>query len=150
MKKVCIALDYSPAGEKVAETGYLYAKALGAKIALAHVVSDTVYYDMDFSPIMGYTGAPTSVKFQLDEDFKREAENFLSASKVHLGDKNIETVVLQGETATTLLKYAKEWDADLLVIGTHSHSGLENLMMGNTAVKVVKHAAIPLLVVPVK
>ncbi|WKX75199.1 universal stress protein [Zobellia laminariae] len=39
---------------------------------------------------------------------------------------------------------------DLLVIGTHSHSSFENVLMGNTAVKIVKHTKTPLLVVPTK
>lgn len=148
MKKICIALDYSLSAEKVAEIGYSYAKALGAKTALVHVVTDMVYYGVEFSPIMGYTGAPVSTRFEMAEDFRKEAEKFLAASVRHLEDETLETAVLHGEIADAILDYAKRWNADLLVIGTHSHSGLEEVLMGNTGVKVVKHSPIPLLVIP--
>ena len=41
-------------------------------------------------------------------------------------------------------------NADLIILGTHSRSGLENLFMGNVAVEVVKHAKIPVLIIPTK
>ncbi|GGG49122.1 universal stress protein [Bizionia arctica] len=47
--------------------------------------------------------------------------------------------MLDGEANYEILEFIKEWEADLLVIGTHSHNFLENVLMGNTAVKLVRH-----------
>ncbi len=150
MKKICIALDYNPSAEKVAQTGYAYAKALGAETTLVHVISDAVYYAMDYSPFMGYESSFNEINFGVVEELKHGAENFLSASAEHLGSRDIKTAVLEGETSEAILDYCKEYNIDLLVIGTHSHSVLDNLLMGNSAVRIVRHSEIPLLVVPTK
>jgi nucleotide-binding universal stress UspA family protein len=50
LKKVLIALDYDPTAQKVAETGYSLAKAMGAEVILLHAISDPVYYSSSFRP----------------------------------------------------------------------------------------------------
>lgn len=82
MKKICIALDYNPSSEKVAQTGYTYAKALGAETTLVHVIENAVYYAMDYSPFMGYDspfnnvppkwkcGIPNSFSFWMRPQFQ--------------------------------------------------------------------------------
>ena len=141
MKKICIALDTSPSAQKIAELGYDYAKALGAQVTLVHVVND---------PIMGYDGFLTSDVIELVESHVKEAARFLEASVKHLKNKKIETIVLDGDTAEAILKFAATWGADLIIMGTHSRSGLENLIMGNVAVKVIKQTEIPVLIIPTK
>ena len=84
------------------------------------------------------------------KDLEGEAGKFLQASAKFLGEPDLETKVLNGDAGTEILEFIKEWKADVLVIGTHSHSVLENVLLGNTAVKIVKHAKIPMLVVPIK
>lgn len=150
MKKICIALDYNPSAEKVAQTGYAYAKALRAEIHLVHVISDAVYYALDYSPFMGYESSFYETNFAVVEELNNGAQNFLAASAAHLEGKDIITKVLEGDTAQAILDYCKESHIDLLVIGTHSHSVLEDVIMGNSAVKIVRHTEIPLLVVPTK
>ena len=150
MKKICIALDTSPSAQKIAEFGYSYAKALKSEITLVHVVNDISYYSMNYDPIMGYAGFLTSSTLDLVEGLKKESENFLEASAKHLKDENIKTAVLDGDTADAILEFAKNWNADLIVMGTHSRSGLANLFMGSIAVEVLKHSKIPLLIIPTK
>lgn len=105
---------------------------------------------MDYGPIMGYDGFLTRNNMQLVDDLHKEAMNFLEATAKFLGEPDLETKVLEGEAHTTILEFTKEWGADLLVIGTHSHSGIGNLLLGNIAAKIVKHSEIPLLVIPTK
>ena len=55
MKRILIAMDYDPAAQKIADTGYQFAKAMNAQVILLHVTSDYVYYSsLDYSPILGY------------------------------------------------------------------------------------------------
>lgn len=150
MKKVCIALDTSPSAQKIAEFGYSYSKALNAEVTLIHVVNDISYYTMNYDPIMGYAGFLTSNTLELVEGLKNEAEKFLASSAKHLEDKTIKTQVLEGNSADAILEFANSWNADLIVMGTHSRSGLANLLMGSIAVEVVKHSEIPILIIPTK
>jgi nucleotide-binding universal stress UspA family protein len=150
MKKICIALDTTPSAQKVAELGYAYAKALNAEVTLVHVVNDVSYYTMNYDPIMGYAGFLTSNTLELVEGLKNEAEKFLISSVKHLDNTSIKTAVLEGSSADAILEFANNWKADLIVMGTHSRSGLANLLMGSIAVDVVKHSEIPILIIPTK
>lgn len=150
MKKVCIALDTSPSAEKVAKLGYECAKALNADVVLVHVIYDAAMYAYDYDPIMEYDGFLIQANMEVVDDLKKEASDFLKATARFLGEPDLRTKVLQGDTDDEILQFAKEWNADLLVLGTHSHSFMENILMGNIATKIVKHSKIPLLVVPTK
>ncbi|MCK0132182.1 universal stress protein [Flavobacteriaceae bacterium F08102] len=150
MKKICIALDTSPAAEIIAKTGYEYAKLLNAEVTLVHTIYGASFYIRNYDPIMGYEGYLTTGQGSLVDNFKVESEKFLQATVNFLGDQTIKTNVLFGETHTAILDYVNEAKCNLLVIGSHSHSGFENLIMGNIAAKIVKHSEVPVLIVPIK
>lgn len=153
MKKVMIALDYDPTAQKVAETGFSLAKALGAETILLHVIADPVYYSSpEYSPIMGLTGAMEISSIQLDslDGLKKLSQQFLDKSKRHLGDETIQTLVKEGDFAETILKAAKDAHADIIVMGSHSKKWLEKIVMGSVTENVLNQTLIPLLVVPTK
>lgn len=153
MKNILIALDYSPSAEIIAETGYALAKATGAQVTLMHVVADPNYYTtLDYSPIMGYTGfnSPDMLMMIDDTDVKKASEDFLEQSKKHLGDEGIGILVSEGDCAEAILKAAIDLKAEIIVMGTHSRRGLDKILMGSIAEKVLHHSDIPLLIIPVK
>jgi len=153
MKKVLIALDYDPTAQKVAETGYSFAKAMGAEVFLLHVISDPVYYaSRDYSPIMGFNGYMDMSSIQKDsmEGLKEATEHFLYKTKKHLADENIQTLVREGDFADAILKAAKDLHIDIIVIGSHSQKWLEKIVMGSVTAKVLNHTTIPLFIVPTK
>jgi len=105
MKKVLIALDYNPTAQKVAESGFSLAKTIGAEITLLHVISDPVdYSSTEYSPIMGFNGFRDQSQLQLDsvDVLKKVSQQFLDKSKHHLGDKNIKTLVEEGDFAESI------------------------------------------------
>ena len=150
MKKVLIAIDYDPSSQVVAETGHAVAKAMNAEIRLVHVISDVTYYTIPYSPIMGYEGFMVDSSMVLTEELKKEAGRFLAATTKHLNDENIRTQVLEGDVANEILEYAKGENVDLLIAGSHSHSGLYKLFVGGVAEKLLQHTKIPLLIIPNK
>lgn len=151
--KVLIALDYNPTAQKVAEAGFSMAKAMNADITLLHVISDVVYYSSEeYSPIMGFTGFFESDQIHLinNESLKQAAMSFLDKTRQHLGDKTIQTMVGEGDFADSILKSAKEINADLIVMGTHSRKWLENILIGSVAEKVLHNTTIPLFIIPTR
>jgi len=153
MEKILIALDYNPTAQKVAETGYALAKAMNAKTILLHVLSDVTYYSsLNYSPIMGFGGFSSVDTVQADtiEEIKKVAQTYLDKSKQHLGDERIQTVVKNGDYGETILKTAKELDVDIIVMGTHSRRGLEKILVGSVAEKVLHHSLIPVFIIPTK
>ena len=150
MKKVLIAIDYNPTTQIVAETGYAVAKEMNAEPILVHVISDATYYSMPYSPIMGYEGFLADNSLMMAEELIKEAGKFLAATTKHLGDETIVTRVLEGDVAGAILEYAQTNNVDLLVLGSHSHSGLYKLFLGGVAEKLLQHSKIPLLIIPNK
>lgn len=65
---------------------------------------------------------------------KTMAERLASASLVTSG------AVVEGYPRTTIVEYAKQWQADLLVLGSHGHSSLTSLLIGSVASFVVRNA----------
>ena len=148
MKKVIIALNYTPAAQKVAETGYAIAKGLQAELTIVHVITEAAYYAMDYSPIMGYTGGYTTGAAEVVADINTEAANFLAATVKHLGDNTIKTQTLDGDTAEAILQFSKDNNADLIILGSHSHHGLDRLFGTDVAHYLLQHSAIPILAIP--
>lgn len=153
MKKVLIALDYNSSAQKIAEEGYALAKSMNAQTTLLHVVSDAAYYSSDiYSPLMGFDSF-TDFKFigtTSVEELKEAALDYLDKSKQHLNDNTIQAVVKEGDFGEQILETAKEIKADMIVMGTHSRRGLEKILVGSVAEKVLRHSTIPLLIIPTK
>ena len=149
MKRILITIDYHPTSEKVAETGYKLAQQLGAEVCLLHIIAETRYYGMEHPTFLGYEGYNYPINVQMESEIEKVAKDFLKKAAIHL-DNNVETQLIKGETASSILKFSKKWKADLIVMGTHSHSVLEKLLMGSEATKVLEKTEIPVFMVPVK
>ena len=153
MKKVLIALDYNPTAQKIAEEGYALAKSMNAQTTLLHVISDAAYYSSNiYSPLMGYDSF-TDIKFietATVEELREAALHYLDKTKQHLNDGTIQTVIKEGDFGERIIETAAEINADILVMGTHSRRGLEKILVGSVAEKVLRHSKIPLFIIPTK
>jgi nucleotide-binding universal stress UspA family protein len=58
--------------------------------------------------------------------------------------------ILEGAPATTIINVAEDRNVDLIVMGSHAHSALNNLFIGSVADKVVNRSTTPVLLVPLK
>jgi len=146
IKKVLIAMDYDETSQRVAEQGFSMAQAMNAEVILLHVVFEQpIYYS-------GYTFMPELPELRVDitGSLEESTQKFLAKTKKHLGDDTIQTVVVFGEIAASILSTAKELHADIIVIGTHSRKWLENILMGSQAADVLKKTTLPLYIIPTK
>lgn len=153
MKRVLIALDYNPSAQKVAETGYLLAKAMKAEVVLLHVITESSYYSaITHGSIMGFPGYidPGLATLAPPEKLRKKSFDFLDQTRKHLKDETIGTEVIEGYTAENILKVAKKISADLIVIGSHSRRWLEKILVGSVTEEVLRHSSIPLFIIPIK
>jgi nucleotide-binding universal stress UspA family protein len=149
MKKIIIALDFDQTAEHVAQTGFEIAKGLGAQVTLVHVVGEPAYYtSRAYSPIMGFTGFELSEIDMEQRGLHKEAKRFLEEAKRHLGDEMVDTAVLDGDVTEAIMSLVNSEQADMVVMGTHSRRGLEKLLVGNLAQKVMDNITVPLIAVP--
>jgi len=126
---------------------------MNAEVVLLHVITDPVFYaSAGYSPIMGFSGFVDVSPLQLDstQGLKEASLQYLDKSKQHLGDNTIRTIVKEGDFADSILETAKEVNADIIVVGSHSRKWLENIVMGSVTEKVLHHTSIPLFIVPTK
>ena len=151
MKKILITLDYDPSAQKVAEIGYALGKAMNAEIKLLHVIENAIYYSsLEYSPIMGFGGFGMPDMSQLTDEtaLKTAAISFLENTKTHLKDESIAIITEDGNAAQSIVKVAKEMDIDIIVMGSHSRSSLEKILMGSVTEKVLRFSIVPILIVP--
>ncbi|MAO48793.1 MAG: universal stress protein [Aequorivita sp.] len=148
MKKVLIALDYNPNSEKVVNNGKELAQLMDAEICLFHVLAEVRYYGMQYEPFMGYEGYAFPVDFRIQEEFVKVAKDYLEKTAAHIGGNNVTTHLAEGDTAKSILEYAEEWNADVIVMGTHSHGTLEKIFLGTVASSVLEKTKIPVYMVP--
>lgn len=153
IKKILIALDYNPTAQKVAEEGYALAKAMQAEVTLLHVIADAPYYSsVQYSPIMGLDsfGAAGLLQVETAQEIKKAAGYFLDKTKEHLGNDAIGTVVAEGDFADTILEISDQVDAGIIVMGTHSRRGLDKILMGSVAEKVLRQTKVPTYIIPTR
>ena len=148
IKRVLIAMDYDETSQKVAEVGFSIAKAMNAETILLHVISEQPVYYSTYTYMRELNVDELSV--DSIKDLRKSTQLFLDKAKKHLGDETIQTVLKVGEIAVTILETAKELNADIIVMGSHSRKWLESIIMGSEAKDVLKNTTIPLFIVPTK
>jgi len=129
------------------------AKDMNAEITLLHVISDPVYYSSEeYSPIMGFNGFMETGQLQLNsiDSLEKASLHYLDKSRLHLGDKDIKTILKHGDIAVSILKTAKDLHSDIIVMGSHSRRRLDEILMGSVTEKVLHHSDIPLFIIPTK
>ncbi|TWT57668.1 hypothetical protein KOR42_10310 [Thalassoglobus neptunius] len=142
LKKILIPTDFSEFSQHAIRYGCEFARKFEAKVHLINVVEDLY-------PIVPEPGMATALSppyFQELAESSRRAIESLPASEMAKG-VDIERVVVTGTPFLEIIRYAKEQDIDMIVIGTHGRSGLVQALMGSVAEKVVRKATCPVLTV---
>jgi nucleotide-binding universal stress UspA family protein len=152
MKKVLIALDYNPTAQKVAEVGFGIAKAMGAECMLIHILSSPIIYtSVNYDPIMGFSGFEALENYQLNTELlSNSALKFLEKVKLHLRDTTIKILVKEGEFDQEIVAAATIFNADLIIMGSHSQKWLEKILVGSTTESIIQISTIPIVIVPTK
>lgn len=155
MKKILIGIDDSKFAEHAVEYGFNLAHQLNAGIGLVHIMDPIVaspVASVDATmgiPFDNGTDMVTPELYHLqDERSKRMID--AAINKYGNEETTIRNFTEYGDTADGIIKCAKDFGADMIVIGTHSRTGLDRFLMGSVAEHVIRHSEIPVLVVPMK
>jgi len=138
-KRILIPLDGSTRAEKAIPVAARLARASGGTILLAQVATIPVMYES--YGVASYIGEMVNTEVQ-------NAEEYLKATKESekLAGILVETSVLVGAPAQTLLSMASMFKADLIVITSQGKTGVKRWMLGSVAHKIARHSPIPVLV----
>lgn len=136
-KKILIATDGSKRTQDAVEMGLKLAREHGSKVYAVYVV-DTVTF----------ASIPMDVTWEsMYQLLKDEGEDAVKAVKDAAPDVDVETHVLEGNPAVEITRFAGEKGVDLIVMGTLGKSGIDRLLLGSTAEKVIRIANCPVLVI---
>lgn len=153
MSKVLIALDFDPSAQKVAEVGFSLTKNEGTEFTILHVISDPSKYTLHkHITIMGFAGHRDVSQSQLEnaDGIKNVSRLYLEKTKHHLGDKFIQTLVMEGDITDSILKTANEISADVIVMGFQNRKTLNSISSESVTEKVLHQSSKPLLIIPTK
>jgi nucleotide-binding universal stress UspA family protein len=139
--KILVPVDFSENSNKIVQYGAFVANQFGAEIHLLFVAQIFQDYSEFFVPHMPV--------IQFEEDLIASAQQrMISFVEENLGkDADATTKVLAGDAAETIIQYAEEQGIDMIVMGTHGYKGLEKVLFGSVAEKVVKMSSCPVLTV---
>lgn len=136
-QRILIGIDFSPASLHALEM--VRTRFPGAQRRLAHVTDARALATPDvmggLTPVMPDPGLLHTLE---------DADSSRLARVVQPGE---DTELLVGDPVTGLLDAARNWGADLIVVGTHDQGALEHFFIGSSAEKLVSRSAVPVLCV---
>ena len=139
IKKVVVPVDFSSTTDKVVDYAMPVADKLGAEVLFFHAINDFLGYDMMLAH-PSFIGMTNDLEKESKERIDSLVEEYKDREYGVGGDVTI------GDAAEEIIEYAQEQNADMIIIGTHGVKGLEKILMGSTAERVVKNAHCPVLI----
>ena len=142
--KILVAIDFSEAASRVLSEARSYAKSFSAEVVLIHVAAP----DPDF---VGYEPGPQSVRDRVAKGFRTEHQT-LQREAEEFRKLGIEAtpLLVQGRTSQTILEEAERLGADLIILGSHGHGAVYQMLVGSVSEGVLRKATCPVLVVPTR
>ena len=142
--KILVAVDLSEASSRVVEAARRVATQSGAEVYLLHVAEP----NPDF---VGFDTGPDVVRSQVAEEYRREHRDVQKLAE-GLRQTGITTTALlvQGPTVATTLEQAQKLDAALIVVGSHGHGAIYDVLVGSYSAGILRKARVPVLVVPMR
>lgn len=138
LKKILVPTDFSEHSAKALLYGAELAKKFGAELHLMHAVEQT--------PLMYGEGA--YVPPETEAEIEAAATAQLESLVADVGDGvNVVRRVEHGHPFVETIRYAKENDIGLIVLGTHGRGAIAHMLLGSVAEKVVRKAPCPVLTV---
>lgn len=142
-RKILVPVDGSATSLSGLREAMKIGKILGSEIRLFHLVDELV---LDYSLGAGVYGS--NLMEALREGGKKildEATAAVRREGIKVSSALLESI--GGSACQFIVAHAKEWGADLIVMGTHGRRGLARLAMGSDAEGVLREATLPVLLV---
>lgn len=138
IKNILVPIDFSENSRSGMEEARKIAQQFKAKITYIHVI------EQQLQPAFHVVGVESV--FTADHNLKSITENKLKEFCLKENDTSI-IKVLEGSSHMVIADYAKEINADIIVMSTRGYSGIEHLLIGSTTERVVRIASCPVLTV---
>lgn len=133
LRRILVPVDFSHCSKKALKYAIPFAEQFDAELTLLHLVQRYVE-----------SAEALVVPVESAEDIQKDLETL----RATIGDAvPSRALVRMGDPAVGIIAVAKELKIDLIILSTHGRTGLERVLLGSTAEKVVRHAGCPVLIV---
>ncbi|HEV8723716.1 MAG TPA: universal stress protein [Candidatus Binatia bacterium] len=141
-KTFLVPTDFSDCAKRAAEETLVLAEGFSGRVIFLHVV--------DLYPLYAHSYADDMEAFvplapPTPEELESEWQAFLS--DLSLAKVDWEKRTEEGQAAIAIVRQADQGQTDMIVMGTHGRTGLEYMLMGSVAEKVVRTASCPVLTI---
>ena len=145
IRRILCPLDFSRFSRHALDQAVALARETGAEVSVLHVFT--------FAPVAQSVTAGATIPMEpmrLDPSARGALQSELATfvGDVDTAGISLTTTLFEGDAVTRILDRATDWNADLIVMGTHGRSGFERLLLGSVAEKVLRKAPCPVLTVP--
>ena len=140
IKKILCALDLSQHSALVAEYAVALAKAFDAEITAVYAAPALTQY-------VGFHVPPSSIENFVGEIITGAEKTMQEFVAEHFAGVKATGRVVNGYAAEEVLSLAEEIHADIIIMGTHGRKGIDRILFGSVAEKIVKSSTIPVMTI---
>ncbi len=140
IQSILCAVDFSEMSPKVASYARLLARSLNASVTVFHV-APTV------APLVGYHGSQSSFEEFLKENMNKAENTMKSFIGENFSDVAVDGKISSGYAEEEILRIVKDEKIDMIIMGTHGRRGIDKIIFGSVAERVVKSSPIPVLTI---
>lgn len=144
VKRILAPVDFSECSRKGLHYAIDFAARTGARLTLLHTIQVMPMIPADDLAEVTQKPSPGAV----ERAAKKEMNNLVK--ETDFGGIKHDAEVRAGQVGFEICRFAEQHDIDLIVSSTHGASGLEGVLIGSTAERVVRYAPCPVLVVPAR
>jgi nucleotide-binding universal stress UspA family protein len=142
LRRILVPTDFSKFSKAALNYAAAFADKFGAELHLLHVVQNLAVMIPDSVNVMPPVGPSIE---QLTSAVNEALDRLVSENQ--LERFQLKKAVREGTPFYEIIQYAKEASIDLIVMGTHGHSGLVHVLLGSVTEKVVRKSPCPVLTV---
>jgi nucleotide-binding universal stress UspA family protein len=140
IKTLLFATDFSKGSARACDLARSLADTCGASLTLLHVINE--FSDRNARKVSAevYEKLAAEIEKHAVEDMQEFRDRYFK-------DMPVTTAIAVGKSHEEIIRQAKKIGADLILMGTQGRAGIEKMLMGSTAEKVVRSSPIPVLTV---
>jgi len=138
IERILFPVELSSISELIAPHVAIRSEKFGAEVHVMHVVQSPE----DWARL--YAVAPEALK--AEAELVHEAEQMLDDFCTQHLPEAIQ-VVLTGDTVDSIIDYICDKDISMVVMGSHGRKGLDRILMGSVAMRVLRRSPVPVLIV---
>lgn len=143
LTRIVCPTDFSPTSSAAVDYAGTLADSFGAELVLLHAIPAMDYPLRSF----GMSSSLGHIQEEIATRAQESLDKRVNKLKDSLPDINVRLAVEHGEPHDATLECAKKEGADMIVMGTHGHTGITHALLGSSAEKVVRLSTCPVLTV---